>query len=192
MVATIESPIDVEQTNQLDIAKGHKPPVVLFVDDDPHLISAMQRSFRPYRVQLEVAFHGMQGVVSRGGNQARRHCHRSSDAICKWRRTSGVLIKTSSHRGSSNCDCHRSTRSYLDSEVSAIGRALRSSKATTLRRPTVRTKVVDHHRVAFSALAAGKSLARRTGSYSAFQSTTNSNRRTENERRCVYGVHGAR
>ncbi len=39
-------------------------PVVLFVDDDPHFISAMQRSFRPYRVQLEVAFHGMQGLVS--------------------------------------------------------------------------------------------------------------------------------
>lgn len=39
-------------------------PVVLLVDDDPHLISAMQRNFRPYRLRLEVAFHGMQGVLN--------------------------------------------------------------------------------------------------------------------------------
>ena len=64
MVAAIDSPIDVERTSQLDVAKEHKAPVVLFVDDDPHLISAVQRSFRRYRVKLEVAFHGMQGVVS--------------------------------------------------------------------------------------------------------------------------------
>jgi CheY-like chemotaxis protein len=39
-------------------------PVILCVDDDPSLISSMQRGFRRYRAKLEVAFHGMQGVVS--------------------------------------------------------------------------------------------------------------------------------
>lgn len=39
-------------------------PVVLFVDDDPHFISSMQRNFRPYWVRLEVAFHGMHGLLT--------------------------------------------------------------------------------------------------------------------------------
>lgn len=42
----------------------HKVPIVLYVDDDPHLISAIERNMRAYRVQLEVAFHGMQGVMN--------------------------------------------------------------------------------------------------------------------------------
>ncbi len=41
-----------------------RDPSVLYVDDDPLLISSVQRSFRSYRVRLEVAFHGMQGVVN--------------------------------------------------------------------------------------------------------------------------------
>ena len=39
-------------------------PTVLCVDDDPNVASAMQRNFRPYRIQLECAFHGMQGIMA--------------------------------------------------------------------------------------------------------------------------------
>lgn len=39
-------------------------PVILCVDDDPSLIASMQRGFRQYRAKLDVAYHGMQGVVS--------------------------------------------------------------------------------------------------------------------------------
>ena len=41
-----------------------REPIVMVVDDDPSIISAMQRNFHPYRVQLQVAFHGMQGIVN--------------------------------------------------------------------------------------------------------------------------------
>jgi DNA-binding response OmpR family regulator len=39
-------------------------PKVLFVDDDPSIIAAMQRNFRSYRIDLLTAFHGCHGVVT--------------------------------------------------------------------------------------------------------------------------------
>ncbi len=45
-------------TEKEDFSK--REPIVMVVDDDPSIISAMQRNFHPYRVQLQVAFHGMQ------------------------------------------------------------------------------------------------------------------------------------
>lgn len=36
----------------------------MIVDDDPSMIAAMQRNFHPYRVHLQIAFHGMQGIVN--------------------------------------------------------------------------------------------------------------------------------
>ncbi len=49
-------------TEKEDFSK--REPIVMVVDDDPSIISAMQRNFHPYRVQLQVAFHGMQGIVN--------------------------------------------------------------------------------------------------------------------------------
>lgn len=43
---------------------GPQEPCILFVDDDPLLVSSMQRCFHPYNVRLEVAFHGMQGLIN--------------------------------------------------------------------------------------------------------------------------------
>lgn len=39
-----------------------RPPRVLLVEDDLCIISSIQRNLRPYRIDLEVAFHGFQGV----------------------------------------------------------------------------------------------------------------------------------
>lgn len=38
-------------------------PTILFVDDDPSMVSSIERSFRPWNVELEVALHGMQGIM---------------------------------------------------------------------------------------------------------------------------------
>ena len=37
-------------------------PRVLYVDDDPNVVSSMERFFHRYRVRLECAYHGMQGI----------------------------------------------------------------------------------------------------------------------------------
>ncbi|MFO1064835.1 MAG: response regulator [Pirellulales bacterium] len=37
-------------------------PSILYVDDDPNIISSMERFFHRYRVRLECAYHGMQGI----------------------------------------------------------------------------------------------------------------------------------
>lgn len=39
-----------------------RTPRVLLVEDDLCIISSIQRNLRPYRIDLEVAFHGFQGV----------------------------------------------------------------------------------------------------------------------------------
>ncbi len=39
-------------------------PRILFVDDDPNIVAAMERNFRPYKVRLTRAYHGMQGIMS--------------------------------------------------------------------------------------------------------------------------------
>ncbi len=39
-------------------------PRILFVDDDPSCVAAMERNFRPYKVRLTRAYHGMQGILS--------------------------------------------------------------------------------------------------------------------------------
>lgn len=39
-------------------------PRVLFVDDDPNVVAAMERNLRPYKVRLSRAYHGMQGIMS--------------------------------------------------------------------------------------------------------------------------------
>ncbi len=37
-------------------------PTVLYVDDDPNIVSAMERNFHRYKVSLVCAYHGMQGI----------------------------------------------------------------------------------------------------------------------------------
>jgi FixJ family two-component response regulator len=44
-------------------------PSVLFVDDELPMAMAMQRSLRPYQVDLNVAYHGMQGIVDALANR---------------------------------------------------------------------------------------------------------------------------
>ncbi len=39
-------------------------PRILFVDDDPSVVAAMERNFRPYKIRLTRAYHGMQGILS--------------------------------------------------------------------------------------------------------------------------------
>lgn len=39
-------------------------PRILFVDDDPNIVAAMERNFRHYKVRLTRAYHGMQGIMS--------------------------------------------------------------------------------------------------------------------------------
>ena len=39
-----------------------RTPRVLLVEDDLCIISSIQRNLRPYRIELEVAFHGFHGV----------------------------------------------------------------------------------------------------------------------------------
>jgi two-component system, OmpR family, alkaline phosphatase synthesis response regulator PhoP len=39
-----------------------RTPRVLLVEDDVCIISSIQRNLRPYQIDLEVAFHGFQGV----------------------------------------------------------------------------------------------------------------------------------
>lgn len=39
-------------------------PRILFVDDDPSIVAAMERNFRPFKVRLSRAYHGMQGIMS--------------------------------------------------------------------------------------------------------------------------------
>lgn len=38
-------------------------PNILCVDDDPNFVASMQRSFHPYAVNFQSAFHGMQGIM---------------------------------------------------------------------------------------------------------------------------------
>jgi two-component system chemotaxis response regulator CheY len=38
-------------------------PTILFVDDEPHMAGVMQRNLHPYQVDLQVAYHGMQGIL---------------------------------------------------------------------------------------------------------------------------------
>lgn len=38
-------------------------PTLLAVDDDPSCIAGLERSFRPYMLNLQRAYHGMQGIV---------------------------------------------------------------------------------------------------------------------------------
>ena len=42
---------------------GKRAPRVLLVEDDVGIISSFQRNIRPYRIDLDVAFHGFQGVT---------------------------------------------------------------------------------------------------------------------------------
>jgi two-component system, OmpR family, alkaline phosphatase synthesis response regulator PhoP len=39
-------------------------PKLLFVDDDPNIVAAMERNLRPYKLRLTRAYHGMQGILS--------------------------------------------------------------------------------------------------------------------------------
>ena len=39
-------------------------PVVLCVDDDPNIIASMERSFYPYEIKFDRAYHGMQGIMT--------------------------------------------------------------------------------------------------------------------------------
>ena len=58
MTVEAESPtIDYAGAELLD------RPTILFVDDDPSMVSSIERSFRPWDVELEVALHGMQGIM---------------------------------------------------------------------------------------------------------------------------------
>jgi CheY-like chemotaxis protein len=41
---------------------GTPAPRVLLVEDDLSVISSLQRNFRPYRLELQVAFHGFHGL----------------------------------------------------------------------------------------------------------------------------------
>jgi two-component system chemotaxis response regulator CheY len=38
-------------------------PRILFVDDEPNMAGVMQRNLHPYRLELQVAYHGMQGIL---------------------------------------------------------------------------------------------------------------------------------
>ncbi len=38
-------------------------PTILFVDDDPLMCDSIERSFRSWNVDLNVALHGMQGIM---------------------------------------------------------------------------------------------------------------------------------
>ena len=38
-------------------------PSILCVDDDPSCVASLERSLRPYKVKLQRAYHGMQGIV---------------------------------------------------------------------------------------------------------------------------------
>ena len=37
---------------------------ILIVDDDPAFVATMERNFRPYKVELKRAYHGMQGIMN--------------------------------------------------------------------------------------------------------------------------------
>lgn len=37
-------------------------PTILFVDDDPNIVAAMQRNFRPFRINLITASDGLNGI----------------------------------------------------------------------------------------------------------------------------------
>jgi CheY-like chemotaxis protein len=39
-------------------------PKILFVDDDPNLVAAIERNLRPYKLRLSRAYHGMQGIMT--------------------------------------------------------------------------------------------------------------------------------
>jgi CheY-like chemotaxis protein len=39
-------------------------PRILFVDDNPNVVAAMERNFHLYKVRLTRAYHGMQGIMS--------------------------------------------------------------------------------------------------------------------------------
>lgn len=44
--------------------KAEQWPSILCVDDDPACVASLERSFRPYKIRLQRAYHGMQGIVT--------------------------------------------------------------------------------------------------------------------------------
>ena len=59
-MATIE---DFRQERGIGF-KSEQWPSILCVDDDPSCVASLERNFRPYKIKLQRAYHGMQGIVT--------------------------------------------------------------------------------------------------------------------------------
>lgn len=55
--------LQIPQCPQSEVFPAYRPSI-LFVDDEPEMAGAMQRNFRASKVDLQVAFHGMQGIIA--------------------------------------------------------------------------------------------------------------------------------
>lgn len=55
--------LQIPQSQQAETLPAYRPSI-LFVDDEPEMAGAMQRNFRPFKVDLQVAYHGMQGIIA--------------------------------------------------------------------------------------------------------------------------------
>lgn len=70
-IASVEShssPLSLAEENRGLTREKLRPeekewPSILCVDDDPNVLSALQRGFRRYQVRLHSAYHGMQGIL---------------------------------------------------------------------------------------------------------------------------------
>jgi CheY-like chemotaxis protein len=60
----------VETIPHSSVDSSHRRvPTILFVDDEPHMAGVMQRNLHPYQVDLQVAYHGMQGILDALANR---------------------------------------------------------------------------------------------------------------------------
>ena len=55
--------LQLSQNQHIEVFPEYRPSI-LFVDDEPEMAGAMQRNFRPFNVDLQIAYHGMQGIIA--------------------------------------------------------------------------------------------------------------------------------